>query len=304
MNIGLVYDDVMTLHESKGHPESPERIRSIMAAIKSAAIPCLKIIEAKMASREELELAHDRNYINTIATAYAKPNGHASLATEYGSDVYFNESTYDCARIAAGSTLNLANAILSGSINSGFAVVRPPGHHASQNNASGFCIFNNVAISAIHCRNKGNRVLIVDWDIHHGDGTEAIVKGEKNIMFYSVQKYDNGKYYPGTGGSKNDSNIIDVGLSQVKGTDVKYYEIFIDALSQFKAFNPDIIIVSSGFDAVQGDPLGGFNLSPECYGYLTKLLKSVCPRVMLVLEGGYNCKQIGKCTVECMQALL
>jgi acetoin utilization deacetylase AcuC-like enzyme len=300
---GISYDDHMLLHQTDSHPESPQRLISIIEAIKkNNLLEKLIFFKGRKCTRDELLIAHSDRYIDTLETAYRSGNW-MSMNKLYGGDCYFNQNTLNAAKMAVGSTINLADRIMEGTIHNGFSIVRPPGHHANRDSPSGFCIFNNVAITALHCRNRGNRVLIVDWDIHHGDGTESIIRGEKNIMLFSVQRYDNGKYYPQTGGTKAQQNIIDIGLNQT-GTDKIYYELFIDMLSQMTKFAPDIIIVSSGFDAVNGDPLGGYNLSPSCYGYLTKLLINVCPKILLVLEGGYNCEQISLCSVECLRTLI
>lgn len=298
---GIVFDLKMNLHQLDNHPESPFRTTAIIDELnKTGIMKKVKIVSSRKATNQELLMAHSQEYINLI-----KNSTPEFLEKKFkNNSVYFNKYSYDSACLAAGSVLRLTNQIIVDNVSNGFAITRPPGHHASTSSASGFCIFNNVAMAAIYATAFNKRVLVVDWDIHHGDGTEEILNGRENILFFSVQRYDNGKYYPATGKTKISENIIDLGITNVVGDNDLYYDIFINHLTTFKNFKPDIIIVSCGFDAVVGDPLGEYQLSPKCFGNLTRLLINVCPKILLVLEGGYNCEQIAKCSVECINALL
>ena len=218
--------------------------------------------------------------------------------------MFGNKDSLVSASIAAGSTLNLMKEILNNNIKHGVAIVRPPGHHATKSCASGFCFYNNIAISAKYVINYGKKIAIVDWDVHHGDGSESILKNVDNCLFISIHRYDHGNFYPGSG--KNSyNNIVNI---PINGTahDNDFYAIFENTvIPNLKKFGPDIIIISAGFDAAEGDPLGCMHISPGCYYNLTKQLLSLGKQpIMLALEGGYNLTSISNSMAECVRALL
>ncbi|OAF68804.1 hypothetical protein A3Q56_03452 [Intoshia linei] len=235
---------------------------------------------------------------------------------KYYESIYLNQFTYSCAKVAIGHLLNLVDAVMTDKVRNGMAFIRPPGHHSCSNSASGFCIFNNVAIAsqyAIHAHNL-SRILIVDWDIHHGDGTQEIFYENPKVLYISIHRYDNAKFFP----YKTSSNYDYVGKCRGKGFninmpfngtpmgDTEYMMTFLKIIMPVSyQFNPQLVLVSSGFDAAIGDPLGNYNVSPECYGHMTYSLSSLaCGRVILVLEGGYNLQTIATCSENCVKSLL
>lgn len=309
--VGYVYSSEMMLHKNPiddTHPECPGRIEAIYKdLVDKKLIHKMTRVISRHATTEELQLAHDPNYIHTLAKVVEHDNDfeiNKYISSTYNS-TYANKHTFDAAELAAGSTLELIDNILDDTIDSGISIVRPPGHHASKNSASGFCFFNNVAISAIHARNKGLKVCIVDFDVHYGDGTADIVANESNINFISVHRYDDGHFYPGSGQPSEIPNITNYGFSVNKAGDNKYIDLFkMHIIPQIKKLNPDLIIVSAGFDAGINDPLGGYSVTPDGFAQMTRQMKEVCPSIALVLEGGYNLETISKSMTACTKALL
>lgn len=306
MRVGIVYDSIMETHVADDdHPEKPERIKSIYNALKDNNL-LEKLIEipSKEITKSELELAHCSQYINKIILNLSR---HESNIYFQSSDMYANKNTLKAAMIAAGSTLNLVKEILSDNLDSGFAIVRPPGHHATTGDCGGFCFFNNIGISAIYTAKTGKRVMIVDIDVHHGNGTQKIVRKNselRNILFYSIHRYDDGNFYPGTGKSCDTERVVNIGFNGSKG-DSWYLDIFDNKLiPRAKKFAPDLILVSCGFDAGIGDTIGQCNVTPLGYYKMIDKLKKVCPKIALVLEGGYNLQTISDSTVSCINCLL
>ena len=315
--VGYVYDDIMRGHKYPfgDHPECPERIETIYKnlCIKGLIDKMIRINSVEIEDHE-LELAHNKKYLETIKSIFTIDNitnlNHTLLKMD--DSIYGNDKTYQCARIAAGSTLNLIKSMCNKEIDKGVAIVRPPGHHATKNSAMGFCFFNNVSIAAIYARNKGLKVVVVDFDIHSGNGSENILQGQKNIYFMSIHRYDYGKYYPQslkTGSPKDNILINGDGVSNycfnsISG-DTEYLSLFDNKIiPKINMIDPDIILVSAGFDAGIGDPLGGYNVTPNGFGSMVKKLINVCPNIALILEGGYNLNTISKSMEECVKVLL
>jgi histone deacetylase 4/5 len=297
-NVGYVYDAQMGKHYSYGHLERPERIYTIQNAISIAGLlPLLKQIKSRLCTDDELLLAHTKAYIS-------KKNPLTNSKNNV--DMYINDHTINAAKLAAGSTINLVNAIANGELESGFAIVRPPGHHAFANKCSGFCFYNNVAISAKAMSKLGKKVLIVDFDVHFGDATHDMVKAwnDPNIHYYSIHRWDDGDFYPGTGKSYISDKIILDGFNGCKGDD--YYTNAFNNLFKPNAlkYEPDIIIVSAGFDAACGDPLGACIVTSKGYYAMINILKEITPNIALVLEGGYSLESLATGSVACIQALL
>lgn len=301
--VGYVFDPYMCKHEcmTDEHPESPNRILFIFRElIDQNLIGKMIPVKTRNATLEELKLAHDEKYINRLMKMSVY-----ELNTSFNS-IYANQFSIECALLAVGSTLELTKNILEGKLKSGVAIVRPPSHHSCKSEAMGFCFFNATAIASIYARNSGKKVAIVDFDIHYGNHAETTIKDQKNINFFSIHRYDNGKFYFGSGHpNKNFSNIFNFPLNNIIAGDKEYLEIFNKhIIPNLKEKKPDIIIVSAGFDAALGDPLGGYEVTPNGYSQMIKLLKSVCPHLCLVLEGGYNLNSISKSMAECVKILL
>jgi histone deacetylase 4/5 len=303
--VGYVYDPAMTLHRANvDHPECPERIQEIYKCLMNKDLISKMIaVKSREATHDELKIAHSEQYLSTLEWKLRGPKGVRSQLTEQSNSIYVNESTLMCAKLAAGSTLELASKVADGHLNSGVAIVRPPGHHAGSKAAMGFCIYSNVAIAAKHLARQGHRVLIVDWDVHKGNGTEEIVSNCANILFFSVHRSNGGKFYPMTP-DLSATNIVNVGLDGYIG-DEEYLSALEDFLvPEATKFGPNIILISGGFDACEKDPLGGSHLTANCYRQMTCLLQTISTRIVLVLEGGYHLKNIAEAFSQCTEALL
>lgn len=302
--VGYVYDEWMLLHAGDDQLENPERIIAIRnELIDRKYLDKMVHVETKFITKEELTLAHDPKYIKEIYKMFELPEDKLQIALSKMNSMFGNKKSIISAEVAAGSTLNLIKAVLKGDVKHGVAIVRPPGHHLMRSEASGFCFFNNVAISAKYGIGKGKRIAVVDFDVHHGQGSEDILKGVDDSLFISTHRYDHGHFYPGTGKSSY-KNIVNI---PINGTayDKDFYKIFDNiVMEKLTEFNPDIILVSAGFDAGEGDPLGDMHITPIGYYNLTKKLLELNKPVILVLEGGYNLKTIANSMAECTRALL
>ncbi|KAI8470881.1 MAG: hypothetical protein J3K34DRAFT_249070 [Monoraphidium minutum] len=312
--VGLLYDHVMTMHTCKAHElnemERPQRISLLFETLQQRGLAARCVaLRAREATDAELERAHSKEYVARVDTLYApgvtrkadtddlaplEPGGDALMIS---GDIYCNAHTRAAARTAAGCAVQAVEAVLDGSVGAAFAAVRPPGHHAGREDFSGFCFFNNAAAAAHAALARGlARVLIFDWDVHHGNGTQDIFYEDPRVLTVSVHRrdgrfYPEGKGYPAEVGSGPGLGFnVNVGW-QAKGFgDADYlatYDIVLEPL--LTAFDPQLVIIAAGFDAVEGDPLGGCHASPEGYGHLAaRLMRLAGGRVVAVLEGGYN----------------
>ncbi|CAF0808000.1 unnamed protein product [Brachionus calyciflorus] len=340
---GLVYDPIMLKHEctcmnSQGHLETPDRIRSIWNRIRSLDLDheC-EVVEAKLATVNDLLNCHSEQYALIFGTDLEQriklPKEYLQaymmnvcmapckgLALKCDQDNSWNEEFTPLAcRVAIGSTYELASLVATNKLKNGFAIVRPPGSHAEYNKPLGFCYFNTVAIVAkMLKKNLGlKRILIVDWDVHHGNGTQQMTYNDPNILYISLHRHDNGNFFPGTGSAdecgqdeaegKNVNIPWNTNLNPPVG-DIEYLAAFRSIVMPIaKAFNPQIVLVSCGFDATEQHPkeLGGMRVSPTCFAYMTKKLMSLAEgKVVLALEGGYHIKSICDCSEMCLNALM
>jgi histone deacetylase 6 len=308
--IGLVYDPVMTLHISDPYNsikyiESPDRIFSIYHALLDFGyVQKMFPIKSREITRNELLELHDENYINNLEYKLSGPKGLIKqIAAQYKNDIYVNKYTLQCAKLAAGSSIELIIKIAQREILSGVALVRPPGHHACRSKAMGFCFYNNVALSAKVASRYYQRILIIDWDIHYGNGTVELLQGHPNIFYISLHRYDNGNFFPGNGHPGKEHNIYNICFDSISG-DEEYIDAFIKyVIPTSKEYDPQIILISAGFDAAEGDPLGGYKVTPAGFYQMTKMLKNICPHIAIILEGGYNLSSTSDCMVECVNAL-
>jgi len=224
---------------------------------------------------------------------------------------YFNESTYEAALLAAGSTLQLTEAVLNGTVDTGFALIRPPGHHADSCKAAGFCFFNNVAIAARYAQSKGvKKILIVDWDVHHGNGTQDAFYEEAEILYLSLHRYNT---YPNlekgkadrVGNGKGEGFNVNIawGGSEMMG-ESEYKHAFEELVIPIaKRFQPELILISCGFDAAQGDPLGEYNVTINTYSYMTAQLLAIA-KTAVYYEGAYNLDNLCEGTHTVITTLL
>lgn len=304
MRTGLLTDERFGDHVApREHPERPERLVAIERALADAGLVAqCRRIAARLATRAELLTVHGADYLDTLESTIGK-GGSGFLDP----DTFFSDGTWTAALLASGGVLDLVRLVAGGELDNGAAFVRPPGHHATADRAMGFCILNHVAVAAAHLRANGQRVAIFDWDVHHGNGTEAIFDEDPDVLYLSTHEWPQ---YPGTGPAEHTGRGAGLGATVnvplPPGTDAEAY------LSAYTArirpalveFAPDVLIVSAGFDAHRDDPLGGLELDDETYAVMTRDLLSIQPRLCAVLEGGYDLGAIARSSVRVVQTLL
>ncbi|MGB8951648.1 MAG: histone deacetylase [Candidatus Aminicenantales bacterium] len=297
MKTGIVKDRRYLDHNMGDfHVESPRRIEAVYRMIeKEITFPYLEI-QPRRAREEEVELIHAASYMDLIKQTAGKPYVYLDP------DTSTSARSYETALLAVGGLLAAADLILDGKIQNGFALVRPPGHHAEYSWAKGFCIFNNAAIAAAYLLKKRGlkRVLIVDWDIHHGNGTQNSFYTSKDVLYFSTHQYP---HYPGSGSSgevgadEGEGYTINVPLRAGKGNQ-DYLYIFQKILRPAAAaFRPEFILVSAGFDVSRGDPLGGMDITGEGFSALTAELLTLAGelcrnQILFTLEGGYSLPEL------------
>nr|KAF6495174.1 histone deacetylase 7 [Rousettus aegyptiacus] len=340
---GLVYDSVMLKHQcscgdNSRHPEHAGRIQSIWSRLQERGLRSqCECLRGRKASLEELQSVHSERHVllygtNPLSNLKLDNGKLAGLMAQrmfvllscgevgVDTDTIWNEMhSSNAARWAAGSVIDLAFKVASRELKNGFAVVRPPGHHADHSTAMGFCFFNSVAIACrqLQQQGKASRILIVDWDVHHGNGTQQTFYQDPSVLYISLHRHDDGNFFPGSGavdevgaGSGEGFNVNVAwagGLDPPMG-DPEYLAAFrIVVMPIAREFSPDLVLVSAGFDAAEGHPapLGGYHVSARCFGYMTQQLMSLAGgAVVLALEGGHDLTAICDASEACVAALL
>ncbi|XP_013363563.1 PREDICTED: histone deacetylase 4 isoform X3 [Chinchilla lanigera] len=334
---GLVYDTLMLKHQctcgnTNSHPEHAGRIQSIWSRLQETGLrgKC-ECVRGRKATLEELQTVHSEAHTLLYGTnPLNRQKLDSSLTSVFvrlpcggvgvDSDTIWNEvHSSGAARLAVGCVVELVFKVATGELKNGFAVVRPPGHHAEESTPMGFCYFNSVAVAArlLQQRLNVSRILIVDWDVHHGNGTQQAFYSDPGVLYVSLHRYDDGNFFPGSGAPDevgtgpgvgfNVNMAFTGGLDPPMG-DTEYLAAFRTVVMPIaNEFAPDVVLVSSGFDAVEGHPtpLGGYNLSAKCFGYLTKQLMGLAGgRIVLALEGGHDLTAICDASEACVSALL
>lgn len=282
----------------QGHPESPERLHAVMRALESSGLAAkLTRVEAPHAEREQLERVHEPEHVETVFST-APARGYAYLDP----DTSMNPKSLAAALCAAGAVVKATDMVMRGEVSNAFCAVRPPGHHATRARPMGFCMFNNVAVGAMHALEVHGleRVAVLDFDVHHGNGTEDAFHDDPRVMLCSTFQHP---YYPYSGSESSNDHIINTPLpAQTDGAGFRkaVERDWIPALDRFK---PQMIFVSAGFDAHQDDPLAYLKLSDEDYRWVTQKIVEVAKRhasgrIVSTLEGGYNTEALGRCVVE------
>ncbi|MED6259871.1 hypothetical protein ATANTOWER_003745 [Ataeniobius toweri] len=340
---GLVYDSQMLKHQcacgdNSSHPEHAGRIQSIWSRLQERGLrgQC-ESIRGRKATLEELQSVHNERHVllygtnplNRLKLDNRKLAGILSQrmfvmlpcgGVGVDNDTIWNEShTSTASRMAAGSVVELAFRVAKGELKNGFAVVRPPGHHADPSSPMGFCYFNSVAIAAKQLQQKLNvsKILIVDWDVHHGNGTQEVFYSDPSVLYISLHRYDDGNFFPGSGspaevgsgaGEGFNVNLAWTGGLEPPMGDAEYLAAFRSVVMPIaQEFSPDVVLVSAGFDAAEGNPapLGGYKVSAKCFGFLTRQLMSLAGgRLILALEGGHDLTAICDASEACVSALL
>ena len=278
-----------------GHPERVERFEVMQLVVAEFRARGGPILEPRRVTDAELMRVHDAEYIGLIKAT-------AGRATALDADTYTSPLTYDAAALAAGAVVNAVEHVLdAGAGARALAVVRPPGHHAERNRAMGFCFFNSIAVGAAHARARGlSRVAVVDYDVHHGNGTQWAFYADPSVLFVSSHQYP---FYPGTGAAADIGTGAGEGFTvnlpvAAGGTDDDFDRIYSRlALPVLRQFKPELILLSAGFDAHMDDPLGGMRLTTGCFGRLTAAIAAVADeccggRMVAVTEGGYDLKAL------------
>ncbi|MGK0272949.1 MAG: acetoin utilization deacetylase AcuC-like enzyme [Cocleimonas sp.] len=300
----ITHPDCLRHEMTEYHPECPQRLTAIEDQLAAKGLmDFLHYHEAPNASILQLERAHDKDYVEDIYN-------HSPLEglRRVDPDTSMNPFTLEAAQRAAGAGILATDLAVSGELKRSFCNVRPPGHHAEKSAAMGFCFFNNVAIAALHAieHHKLERVAIVDFDVHHGNGTEDILAHNPNVLFCSTYQHP---FYPGYAGNTIDDLMVNVPL--IAGTKGPDYRTAVDEhwLPALRKFKPEIIYISAGFDAHIDDDMGGFNLMDSDYIWVTdqicKLAEEFAQgRVISMLEGGYDLPSLGRCATEHVKVLM
>jgi acetoin utilization deacetylase AcuC-like enzyme len=312
MTTAYLYDPVYMQHKTGwGHPEKPERLKAIHDAVRAAPyFKDLVMIKPSMPDMKYIEAIHSKAYIQRVRKEI-EDDGISYLDSM---DTGVSGDSYDVALQAVGGSLSMCDAVMEGNARNGFCAIRPPGHHAEWDYAAGFCIFNNIAISARYLQSEYavSKIAIVDWDVHHGNGTQHSFESDSSIFYISLHQFP---HYPGTGSTSENGAGSGKGYTlnipmRAGSGDTEYTSAFqntiIPALHEFK---PELVLISAGFDAHRHDPLSSIMLSSESFGLFTKMLMGVAGtysqgRVIAFLEGGYDLSSLAESVVQMMDALV
>jgi acetoin utilization deacetylase AcuC-like enzyme len=305
----LYTDPIFLAHLTGSHPECPDRVRHLGDYLKTHGVAQkFQLAEFVSAQPAQLELVHTPEHVDTVRRFAAASGGHIE------SDTVVSPRSYEVACAASGAAICAVNVVVTGSAPQAVCLIRPPGHHALPGSPMGFCLFNNVAIAAAHAIREHNlrRVLIVDWDVHHGNGTQDMFYDRDDVFFFSAHRYP---FYPGTGASHETGRGRGLGATfnlpiQFGLPRKSYLEAFQTSLEQVASrCKPNLILISAGFDAHAADPIGSLRLETEDFEPLTKFVRQVADlycqgRVVSLLEGGYNVNALAESVACHMENLI
>ena len=296
MSTQIIFSDEFNKHDISNHPENADRLYVMLDALEQTPFyKKLQFIEPKMIPEKLLYEIHSEEMIQRIKDISEQGDSWIDL------DTYVCKSDYETARLAAGGVVSACKNVIEGDASNAYALVRPPGHHASADRSMGFCLFNNAGLAAHELSKKKKRILIFDHDIHHGNGTQSIFYKRKDVMY---QSFHLSPHFPGTG------DIYEIGEGDGKGFTINAPLSFghnDDAVSQLldeifipitRQFNPHLIIISAGYDSHHSDQIGGLKMTANFFGEMIKRFQEIQPKIVCTLEGGYNYQWIGKCFVS------
>ncbi len=291
MSLILIHTERFAEHQTPpGHPERPERAEVLDAVAARWRSRGTELVAPRTATREQLLRVHDGDYLRRISETTGR-------ATQLDPDTYTSPESYDVALAAAGACVDGVERVMANSHRAAFALVRPPGHHAERARAMGFCLFNNIAVAAAHARSLGaHKVAIVDFDVHHGNGTQHIFETDPHVLYISLHQYP---YYPGTGAADEIGRDAGRGFTvniplEVGAVDEDYQVAFrAVVVPVLRQFEPSLLLVSAGFDAHERDPLGGMRATTPAFAAMTSELRGVAEeccrgRLVAAVEGGYD----------------
>ncbi len=301
----ITHPDCLDHVSPPGHPECVERLSVILAALEGEEFSDLMRLEASMADDEKISLVHDQEHIENIKSKIPM-DGNAYI----DGDTYLSSGSENAARRAVGAVCDAIDLVMNGEVDNAFCAVRPPGHHAEPGHAMGFCLFNSVAVGALYARHKYfcHRVAIIDFDVHHGNGTQTVAEKTKGFFYGSTHQ---SPLYPGTGHVHDYGRgvIVNAPLAAGSGSNAFRRSFEQRIRPELEDFAPELIIISAGFDAHALDPLADLNLDTDDFYYATEQLMAVAKthtkgRVVSSLEGGYNLSVIGECAKAHVSALM
>nr|XP_033815302.1 polyamine deacetylase HDAC10 [Geotrypetes seraphini] len=318
----LLYDEEMTSHKLLWDDpacaiEVPERLLSCYKRLKCYGLleRCVSV-PVREATEDEILLIHSKEYLEVVQSTQFMNEEELRKTSQNYDCAFFHPNSYHCAKLAVGATLQLVDSVVSGRLRNGMALVRPPGHHSQRSESNGFCVFNNVAVAAEYAKKKHNlqRILIVDWDIHHGQGIQFAFEEDPSVLYFSWHRYEHQEFWP----NLKESNFDTVGKGEGTGFNVNipwnktgmgnadYVAAFFHVLLPMAfEFNPELILVSSGYDSGIGDPEGRMHATPDCFSHLTHFLMQLAEgKLCVVLEGGYHLRSLSESVCMTLKTLL
>ena len=308
LRTGLVIDSRYQNHQpGQHHPERPARIGTLLSAVKSYQRDGLTPLTPRLATQKEIALIHDTAHIDRVAATAGRDS------YVFDADTHVSALSYDTARLATGGLLSVLDAVMEHEVDNGFALVRPPGHHAERNRAMGFCLFNSAAIGAQYLRERFGlkRILLMDWDLHHGNGSQHSFCDDPGVLYASTHQYP---YYPGTGAAEEVGQGAGAGYTlnlpiPVGWGDAQFQQLFETIIDPIcRQFDPEFVLISAGFDAHVRDPLGGLHLTEKGFGALARVLLRLAGdhangRCAALLEGGYDLIGLEKSALQVLEEM-